>query len=82
MAQQDGLLDYKAPELGDPCTHCRQRPSTCMWTGEGGTLAYVHGCYTYYCDICALEGQLLHAEACAARIPQLRQALAEAKAKG
>jgi len=70
-----GSAIYRAVQLGDPCQHCGERPSTGMWTGDSGTLAYVHGCYAFWCAQCMLRAQIEHAEGCAARLPELRSAL-------
>ena len=58
------------------CPQCKQRPGTEIWAGEGGSLAYVHGAYTYWCKSCVLTAQLAYARERAADIPRLEAALA------
>lgn len=66
-------------KLGDLCQKCRKRPSTTQWVGDGGALAYTHGFYELWCDVCVLTEQLKHARATARRIPVLERKLAAAK---
>ena len=63
------------------CQHCKQREATVKWVGEGGTIAFVHGCYENWCEVCALEAQLAHAKERAAEIPEMERQLAELKAQ-
>lgn len=52
------------------------RPATLIWTGDGGFLAFNHGMYEFWCEVCALEVQVAHARDAAARLPELEQRLA------
>lgn len=65
------------PEL---CTNCHQRLGTLAWIGDGGTLAWVHGCGTWWCPPCVLEAQLAYALQRAADIPRLQRELAAVRA--
>lgn len=60
------------------CANCQKRLGTIDWVGEGGTLAFSHGFYVKWCEVCALEEQIKHAEERAAILPELRAQLAEA----
>lgn len=66
-------------KIGDPCAKCGERPSTMVWADDGGALAYSHGFYTFWCDVCALTAQLEHAKERAALIPELERKLEEAR---
>lgn len=57
--------------MTEPCQHCGIRPATLIWTGEDGTLAFIHGMSERWCDYCVTEAQLAYARAQAARIPAL-----------
>lgn len=58
------------------CGNCQQRPATKIWTGDGGSLAYIHGFYSRWCEQCVLEAQLVYARQQAERIPELERQLA------
>ncbi len=64
------------PEPSGECSNCHQRPATVFWTGEGGSLAFVHGCYESWCKPCTLKAQLDYARERAAAIPELERELA------
>lgn len=59
------------PEEKRVCQKCGQREGTENWTGEGGTLAYVHGMYQKWCKICCIEEQLRYARERMESIPKL-----------
>lgn len=63
------------PEADGLCGNCHERQGTEPWVGEGGTLAYVHGMFSMWCKRCTLKAQIEHSEACAARLPALREQL-------
>ena len=74
----DTMLDTaKNPPL---CAHCGQRPGTERWVGEGGSLAFIHGFYEYWCPICMLEAQIAYANERARALPEMEQRLAALKA--
>jgi hypothetical protein len=73
------LLDTKRREISDLCQHCRRRPSTTKWVGNGGALDLVHGFYQLWCDFCATTAQLEYAREAAARVPELEAKLATLK---
>jgi hypothetical protein len=54
------------------CANCHQRPGTIRW---GNTLALTHGWAQMWCEICATEAQLEHAQERAAVIPELEAKL-------
>lgn len=59
------------------CEHCGERPGTIKWVGEGGFLALTHGMYQMWCERCVTIANLEHAEAQAAKIPDLKAKLAK-----
>lgn len=59
------------------CQNCHSRPATVNWTGEGGTMDFIHGQYQRWCELCALRAQLKHAQERAAAIPELERRIAE-----
>lgn len=59
------------------CQKCGQRQATQVWIGEGGTLAFVHGQYQLWCDLCVVQVQLEYARESAKRIPELEKKLEE-----
>lgn len=59
------------------CQKCGQREGTENWTGEGGTLAYVHGMYQRWCKICCIEEQLKYARERVESIPKLIKELSD-----
>jgi hypothetical protein len=71
---------FSAPK-DKTCAKCQQRPATTWWSGEGGTMALVHGCYEARCEICCIEEQLEHARRLAAAIPAMEAQLADLKVK-
>ena len=70
------LSTLRPKQVGDPCEHCRKRPSTMQWIGEGGWLAQSHGFYEMWCDFCATEAQLEYAQRMSANIPELEAKMA------
>ncbi len=60
---------------GAVCANCGDRPATAVWSGEGGTLAVVHGFVAYWCEWCVLRAQIAYAEEVAGRLPELRAKL-------
>jgi hypothetical protein len=78
MSEQFLNVDVPAFDYGDGmCQNCKQNPATTNWTGEGGVIAFVHGAYQRWCDVCCVTAQLEHARAMAAQIPDLEAKLAE-----
>ena len=63
------------------CRSCRRREATVNWVGDGGVMAYVHGAYQRWCNVCAVRAQIAHAEEAAASLPALRAELAAAEAE-
>jgi hypothetical protein len=59
------------------CDNCGQLGATIKWFGEGGTLAFTHGWWKPWCELCALKANLEYAEKQARRIPDLRKQLAD-----
>lgn len=62
---------------GTMCQHCKTRPATTIETESA--FAYVHGMYTFSCELCILEKQLTHAEERAREIPNIRSRIDEFK---
>jgi hypothetical protein len=58
------------------CQNCQEREATENWTGEGGTLAYVHGMYDRWCRVCVLRAQIAHIREANTRLPELEAELA------
>lgn len=54
------------------CQKCGLRDGTEIWTGEGGTMAYIHGNYQKWCEQCCVVEQIRYCEEAAARLPELR----------
>jgi len=64
------------------CANCGKRWGTVTWTGDAASiLAFTHGMWAQWCEICALEAQLEHAKERAAKIPEIEKRLAELKEK-
>lgn len=61
------------------CANCQEREAVVNWLGTGGPLAYIHGHYEIWCEVCVLEEQLKFAETQAMKIHKLRKDLIEAK---
>ena len=59
------------------CNNCGKREGTLIWTGDGGTLAYIHGQYEMWCEVCVIETQLKQAKEVVKRIPELEKRLEE-----
>jgi Zn-finger nucleic acid-binding protein len=57
------------------CANCKVREGTNIWSE--GAIAYVHGCYSMWCDRCVVDAHLTHARARAAEIPELERRLKE-----
>jgi hypothetical protein len=70
-----------SPPKDQTCAKCATRPATEWWTGEGGTLAAVHGFYEARCVQCCVEEQLEYARKLAATIPELEAKLIELQGK-
>lgn len=58
---------------GTKCENCGLRDATICWVGEGGGLDWSHGFWQPWCELCAKEAQLVHAEEAAASQWQLRE---------
>ena len=69
------MLDHQGAE-GKPCRNCHARPATVRWLGEGGSVAFAHGLYQWWCERCAVEAQLEHARKQATRVAELEARLA------
>lgn len=67
--------------MTQPCANCGKRPGTIQWVGEGGALALTHGWYAMWCEVCCLEAQIKYAEDLTAKIPTLKEELAQALQK-
>jgi hypothetical protein len=61
------------------CANCGQREGTVKW---GDALAVTHGFAQMWCEICSYEAQIKHAEERATVLPELRERLAAARARG
>ena len=59
------------------CENCGKRPATSWWTGEGGTLAFVHGMGVPWCRVCCLTEQVRYLEEKTAALPKIKAQLAE-----
>ncbi len=71
--QQDALAEGK-------CANCFKHNNNGQpWVGEGGTMAYVHGAYTYWCNCCILKAQVKYARQSARQLPRLEKKLAKTK---
>jgi hypothetical protein len=55
------------------CTNCGKHPASTRWVGEGSTLDYLHGSYSWWCSCCAVGAQLAFARKLARRIPRLER---------
>ena len=73
------LNKYTAIKKSGVCENCRLRPATLDWYGEGGALAFTHGFFERWCELCATEYQIEFAERqirdCTERLPELRSKL-------
>ena len=58
-----------------PCTKCGERPATGIWPDDGGSLAYTHGAYPHWCEVCILQVQIINCRQAAARLPSLEAKL-------
>lgn len=56
------------------CANCGKRPGTIRW---GAELSLSHGWVQMWCERCAVEAQIKHAEERAAALPELRTRLGE-----
>ncbi len=65
------------PSPRDVCVHCRERPATMDWVGDGGIMAHIHGISVRWCDYCAVEAQLVYAKARAAEVADLERRFRE-----
>jgi len=61
----------------DLCQSCLQRPATMNWTGQGGTLAFVHGMFQRWCELCVVSAQVAYALKIQDGLPALKARLAE-----
>lgn len=61
------------------CANCKVNEGTLNW---GDALAFTHGFSQRWCEGCALDAQIAHAEERAALLPELREQLAAFKASG
>lgn len=78
MDNADNIFNAQIPpfDYGDgTCQNCKQRPATENWTGGGGVMAFVHGIYQRWCEVCCVTAQLEHAQAQAAQVPELEARL-------
>ncbi len=75
------VSDGAVPALTSLCQNCGQRPATENWTGDGGSLAFVHGFYQRWCKLCCVRKSLECAIEVASRIPDLKKQLEEELAK-
>ena len=75
----DAIYDSIGEE-GKSCVNCRKRPATVKWVGTGGALALIHGMYSWWCDVCAVEAQLAYAKEQRRSIRKLERELAVLKA--
>lgn len=57
------------------CQNCGKRDATVNWTDSA--LAFTHGLVARWCEVCALEAQIAHAEEVAALLPERKARLAE-----
>jgi hypothetical protein len=61
------------------CAKCGKREGTTGWVGTSGILAWTHGMYERWCEICILEAQLEYARERATKIPEMEKRLEELK---
>jgi len=59
------------------CANCNNREGTICWIGDGGALAYVHGMYSMWCELCATIANLDYAKKQANLIPELEKKIKE-----
>lgn len=76
-----GTTTTTLPKPTGTCQKCHKRPATAFWTGDEGTIAFIHGFYQMWCEICCVEEQLKVARKSAERIPEMEKHLADLKAK-
>ena len=74
--------DWTLPPTG-VCVRCGARPATLWWSDRYSTLELIHGAQLKaWCRRCAVQAQLDHCRAEAARIPGLEAELAAEGAEG
>jgi hypothetical protein len=73
FTQPDNVPHSEKPH--GKCQNCNERDATQTWVGEGGVMAWTHGMYQYWCELCCTQAQLKYAEEAAARIPELKEKL-------
>lgn len=56
------------------CANCKKRPGTVTW---GDALAMTHGFAVKWCEVCALEAQIVHAKERAAKLSGMEARLAK-----
>lgn len=66
----------RTSEPSGPCANCGKHEATQRWIGDGGSLAYIHGMYSFWCECCVFKEQLRYARERAAAIPELERQLA------
>ena len=69
------------PQPEGDCRNCGQRPATVFWIGEGGSLAFSHGHYQSWCQLCSVQAQLKYARERTVAIPALERELAALSAE-
>lgn len=60
---------------GTKCSNCKKHKATIRWVGEGGMLAFTHGCWSPWCECCELKAQLEYAKELSASIPEKEKRL-------
>lgn len=63
--------------MSDPvtfqCANCGKRPGTIAWVGNGGALAYSHGMYQMWCELCTVEADIEYVLKQVERLPGLQE---------
>jgi hypothetical protein len=70
---------FRKPDGQALCGNCKTRPGTKWWSGEQlSALEFAHGCRPVaWCEMCVVTAQIEFVEKQAARLPGLRERLAE-----
>ncbi len=57
------------------CVHCNRRSATRWWTGDGGSLGFIHGAKQAWCMACCLIEQIAHAKVAVEKLPKMEAEL-------
>jgi len=77
VSEETEMGPFDGPPRGNTCQRCSERPADEWWTGEGGMMGALHGCYQAWCMRCIVEVQLVYARRAAETVAELEKKLAE-----